>query len=149
MSADQAGVKMVVVVQCDQVVHEVCPGFMCEHAFTKRSDAFQEYPPENVRYMAISCGGCPGRAVWRKLVNIRNNLKKREQSGTEGVTVHLSTCICRASVHGPRCPHLDYLKAQIERARFAYVEGSRFSKLAEKHRAEGRYGSDAGGVTAE
>ncbi len=139
MSADKAAKKMVVVIQCDQAVRENCPGYLCSWAFDTRIDAFKDYPKEGVRYMATTCGGCTGRAVWRKLVNVRNNLKKRDQLTPDAVMVHLSTCITRSSVHGPRCPHIDYIKGQIERAGFDYVEDSRISQLAEKHRAEGRY----------
>lgn len=131
----------VVVVQCAQAVDAACSGFMCEHAFNRRADAFAAYSTQGVRYNAMSCGGCPGRPVLRKLVNLRHNLMKREKTGAEKAVVHLSSCIVRASHHGPPCPHLDYIKAQVARAGFDLVEGSRTSRLAEKRRAEGMYGS--------
>ena len=130
----------VVVVQCNQAVGQACAGFLCEHAFTARKDAFARYPAERkMRYNAISCGGCPGNAVLRKLINLKKNLLKREELKSDIAVVHLSTCITRSNHHGPRCPHIDYIKGQVARAGFDCVEDTRISPLAEKHRAEGRY----------
>ncbi|MDR1536386.1 MAG: CGGC domain-containing protein, partial [Planctomycetota bacterium] len=57
----------------------------------------------------------------------------------ESVVVHLSTCIVRPSHHGPRCPHLEYLREQVARAGLAMVEGTRISRLAESRRSGGEY----------
>lgn len=136
----------VVVVQCDRTVNQTCSGFQCEWAFSTRRDAFARYPADTaekpIRYLPISCGGCPGRAVTRKLINIKKGLKKREQRGAETLAVHLSTCITRSSCHGPRCPHIDAIKQQITLAGFPaseIIEDSRISPIAEKRRAEGMY----------
>lgn len=140
MEGNDAQKSYIVVVQCDQAVHQVCPGFLCEHAFTARTGGFARYPVEaKLRYMAISCGGCPGTAVLRKLINLKRNLKKRENLDSGIAVVHLSTCITRSNHHGPRCPHIDYIKGQVERAGFDCVEDSRISPLAEKRREEGLY----------
>ncbi len=134
------GKNYVVVVQCDQVVHEVCPGFLCEHAFSSRLDAFSRYPGDRaMRYAAFSCGGCPGRAVLRKLMNLKRNLMKREKTSSDAVVVHLSSCITRTNHHGPRCPHIDYIKTQIGEAGFEWVEDSKLSATAEQRRQEGLY----------
>ncbi len=132
----------IVVVQCDARVREVCAGFQCEWAFATRRDAFAGLPAEGVRYLPMSCGGGPGRALTRKLVNLRKGLKKRENREGEDVRVHLATCITRSSHHGPKCPHIDALKRQIELAGFPWIEDSRISPLAEKRRAEGLYGEN-------
>ncbi len=140
MDIDVTKKGYVVVVQCDQVVHEVCPGFLCEHAFNGRMDAFARYPTEQkLRYISISCGGCPGRAVLRKLQNLKDNFKKREQLSPDFGVVHLSSCTTRHNHHGPRCPHIDYIKEQVARASFDCIEDSRISKLSEKRRQEGIY----------
>lgn len=142
VNMDTAEKGYVVVVQCDQVVHQVCPGFLCEHAFNARKDGFARYPAEQkLRYAAISCGGCTGRAVLRKLMNLKNNLKKREQIDPSTIIVHLSTCITRASHHGPRCPHIDYIKGQVARAGLDCLEDTRISPNSEKARQAGRYPS--------
>lgn len=144
MSGEEASPKgeksYVIVVQCDQNVHEVCSGFQCEYAFNARKDAFDRYPADRpMRYISMSCGGCPGRGTLRKLINFKKNLKKRENTSHDVAVVHLSTCITRNSHHGPRCPHIDYIKTQVERAGFDCVEDSRISPAAEKRRAEGMY----------
>lgn len=129
-----------VVIQCDQSVHQVCPGFLCEHAFNARTGGFARYPvDQDMRYISISCGGCPGTTVLRKLTNLIRNLKKREQTDTDAVVVHLASCISRSNHHGPRCPHIDYIKGQVARARLDCVEDSRISQLAEKRREQGMY----------
>lgn len=132
--------RYVVVVQCDQVVRHVCSGFQCEHAFNARTDAFSRYPADaKVRFITMSCGGCPGRAAHRKLINLRKNMKKREDLDKDVVMVHLSSCITRSNHHGPRCPHVDYIKEAITRAGLEYVEDSRLSPTSEKRRAQGMY----------
>lgn len=130
----------VVVVQCDEVVHQVCSGFQCEHAFNARTGGFEPYPADRpMRYISISCGGCPGRATLRKLENLKHNLKRREQTTPASVVVHLSSCITRTNHHGPRCPHIEYIIGQIKRAGLDYVEDSRLSPTAEKRRQAGIY----------
>ncbi len=134
----------VVVIQCDRAMNQVCAGFQCEWAFSARRDAFARYPantPEkSVRYLSMSCGGCPGRAVTRKLVNVAKGLKKREGRGSESVAVHLASCVTRSNHHGPRCPHIDAIKRQAALAGFPdVIEDSRISPMAEQRRAEGAY----------
>lgn len=140
--------RYVVVVQCDQVVHEVCSGFQCEYAFNERRDAFSVYPADRpMRFLSLSCGGCPGRATLRKLKNFLHNLKRRQNREAGEVVVHLSSCITRSNHHAPRCPHVDYIKAQVERAGLDWVEDSRISPTAAKRRAQGMYqecGGDGG-----
>lgn len=141
MGEENARLEYVVVVQCARVTHEVCPGFLCEHAFYQRKDAFADYPGDRrLHYLAFSCGGCPGTGTLRKLINVEKNLKKRENLTRDNAVVHLSTCITRSNHHGPRCPHIDCIKGQVERAGFVCREDSRVSPLAEKRRGEGMYG---------
>ncbi len=131
----------VVAVQCRQVVGDTCAGFLCEHAFNARKDGFAAYPPDRkIRFLSIDCGGCPGRSTLRKLVNLKHNLKKRESVLPDRVVVHLSSCITRTNHHGPRCPHIDYIKNQVREAGFGEcVEDTRISATAEKRRAQGQY----------
>lgn len=140
MEEQGGGKSYVVVVQCDQTVRHVCPGFLCEHAFTARTGGFTRYPADaKMRYASISCGGCPGTAVLRKLMNLKHNLKKREKTDSDAVVVHLSSCITRSNHHGPRCPHIDYIKGQVSRAGLDCVEDSRISPKAEERRQQGMY----------
>ncbi|MDR1612468.1 MAG: CGGC domain-containing protein [Planctomycetota bacterium] len=140
MDSGDSEKSYIVVVQCDHAISQVCSGFQCEHAFTARTGGFAGYPATgNIRYLSMSCGGCPGRATLRKLINLKKGLKKREQTDSGMVRVHLSTCITHSNHHGPRCPHVDYIKGQIERAGLDCVEGSRIAPAAEKRRSEGQY----------
>ncbi|MCC8190423.1 MAG: CGGC domain-containing protein [Planctomycetes bacterium] len=141
MDEDLSSIRYIVVVQCHAVTRHTCPGFLCEHAFTARTGGFTRYPRDlPLRYLALSCGGCPGQPVLRKLLNLKRNLQKRENLPVECAVVHLSTCITRSNHHGPRCPHADGLHRQVVEAGFQCVEDSRISDLAEKRRREGRYG---------
>ncbi|MDR3210634.1 MAG: CGGC domain-containing protein [Planctomycetota bacterium] len=138
--ASPEGPELLVVVQCHSVTQAVCPGFLCEHAFQLREGGFAIYPKEKPRrYLAISCGGCPGRSVLRKLKNLLRNLAKREKLEASAVVVHLSTCITRESHHGPRCPHIGYIQRQVAEAGLPCREDSRVSTLSEAKRREGRY----------
>ena len=130
----------VVVVQC-HIVKERCSGYLCEEAFSKRTGAFSEYPADGqIRFLSLTCGGCCGRAVHRKLANLIKQIGKRDGIEKDRIGVHLSSCICFDSYHGPECPHKDYLKVMIsEKLGVDMVEGSRISKLTEKRRKEGKY----------
>lgn len=140
MEKDLSKKEYLVVVQCAQTVDQVCPGYICEYNFNIRGGGFSRYPAEqNLRYNSISCGGCPGRSVARKLYQFLKKYKAKEKGTEEKVIVHLSSCITRNNHHGPRCPHIDYIKSQIARTGLEYVEDSYISKLADKNRAEGRY----------
>lgn len=132
--------KYVVALQCDQAVHQNCAGALCERAFHNREDGFSIYPKEQIlRYNAISCGGCPGRTTLRKLMNLKKNLLKRDGIQPEEIVVHISTCACLNSHHGPKCPHLDYLKTQVAGAGLDCREITRISQMASRRRAEGIY----------
>ena len=130
----------VVVVQC-HIVKERCSGYLCEDAFSKRTGAFEGYPVDRqIRFLSLTCGGCCGRAVHRKLANLIKQIGKRDHIEKHKIGVHLSSCISFDSYHGPQCPHKDYLKTMIcEKLGLDMVEGSRISELAEKRRKEGRY----------
>lgn len=140
MEKDLSKKEYLIVVQCEQTVGQVCPGFICEHNFTIRGGGFSRYPADQkLRYNSISCGGCPGRPVMRKLQSFKTKFKAKEQGTPDKVIVHLASCITRNNHHGPECPHKDYIKSQILRAGFEYVEDSYVSKLAQQRRDEGVY----------
>ena len=129
----------VVVVQC-QIVKERCSGYYCEKAFHERTGGFADYPKDKAyRYLNLTCGGCCGRALHRKLVNLKNQLKKREGIDKDRIVVQLSTCITKDNYHGPPCPTLDYLRALIARVGIDVRDDTNISSLAEKRRQEGTY----------
>ncbi|HEY3285097.1 MAG TPA: CGGC domain-containing protein [Armatimonadota bacterium] len=129
----------IVIVQCD-IVKERCSGYFCEKAFHERAEGFAPYPAEKpYRTLYMTCGGCCGRALHRKLMNLTTNLKRREGIPADRVVVQLSTCITRSSYHGPACPHLDYLKTLVERVGLDLAEDTHLSPKAVARREQGIY----------
>ena len=132
--------KFVVVVQC-HIVKERCSGYLCGFAFEERTGGFADYPKEKkIKYLSITCGGCCGRAVHRKLSNFIKQARAKEKIEKKDIVVHLSSCIAKDNYHGPICPHLDYLKNIIcEKLGLEIIEGTKISKSSEKLRKEGKY----------
>jgi predicted metal-binding protein len=131
----------VVVVQCD-IVMERCSGYFCEKAFHERNGGFVAYSgsQQELRSLYLTCGGCCGRAVLRKLSDLIRTIKKKEGIAKDRIVVHLASCITKDNFHGLPCPHIDYLKTLIQdKLGLALREDSHISELAEKRRQEGIY----------
>lgn len=72
--------EYVVVLQCDSVKQR-CPGYFCEKAYHERTGGFAAYPKDKAyRVLYMTCSGCCGRAVHRKLTLLKRRLKKRKAS---------------------------------------------------------------------
>ena len=131
--------KYVVVVQC-HIVKERCSGYICEKTFHDKQDAFSDYDKSNTRFLSLTCGGCCGRAVHRKLSDLIKMIKRKEGASKEKIIVHLSSCIVYDNYHGPQCPNIEYLKNIItEKLELKLIEGSYISKAAQKKREAGVY----------
>lgn len=129
----------VVIVQC-HIVKERCSGYNCERAFHERMGGFAAYPKDKTyRMLNMTCGGCCGRAVHRKLSHLTRSIKKKENIGKERIVVQLSSCITKDNFHAPPCPHLDYLKALIAKLGLDVREDTIISEKSEKRRKEGLY----------
>lgn len=129
----------VVVVQCD-LVKERCPGYQCEKAFNERSGGFADYPKDKTyRSLYLSCGGCCGRALHRKLSSLVRTIKKKEGIERDRIVVQLSSCITRDNFHGPPCPHLDYLKELLGKLGLDWLEDTSISMKSEEKRRAGVY----------
>lgn len=132
----------IIIVQC-HIVKERCSGYFCEKSFFERSDCFSGYSSQPIRMLNMTCGGCCGRAIHRKLSDFLNSIQKKENISKDNVVVHLSSCIVKDNFHGPKCPHLDYIRDLIAgRHGLDIVEGTRISKLSEGRRAQGIYRKD-------
>lgn len=131
-------VKYIIMLQC-HIVKERCSGFLCEDAFRKREGGFADYSADaDIRYVNMTCGGCCGRAALRKLSDFMGLLKEHSDITPDEVMLHFSSCICKESFHGPKCPHYDYLKELVERRGLQWREGTRIEPSAEARRdAEG------------
>ena len=127
----------IVVVQC-HLVKQRCSGYFCEKAFHERTGGFSGYSPDKAyRTLYLTCGGCCGRAVHRKLNNLVSKIKVKEGIEKDRIVVQLSSCIVNNSYHGPACPHLDYLKELISKLKLDICETTSISKKAEKRRQAG------------
>lgn len=128
-----------IIVQC-HIVQERCSGFHCEKAFYDRTGGFADYPKEKIyRTLSLTCGGCCGRALHRKLANLIRQAKKRDGIDKSKMLVQLSSCITKDNHHAPPCPHLDYLKSLIGKLGLDIAEDTWIGKTAEKRRQNGIY----------
>ena len=128
-----------IIVQC-HIVMERCSGYFCEKAFHERTGGFAGYPADRIyRTIYLTCGGCCGRAVHRKLGHLVRLLKKRENIDRSAVVVHLASCITKDNYHGPRCPHYDYLKDLIGRLGLDIRDDTSISVKSEAKREAGIY----------
>ena len=136
---DLANKEYVVIVQCD-IVKERCPGYLCEKAFNERTGGFSEYHKDKqYRVINVTCGGCCGRALHRKLTLLKRTIQKKEGIEKDKIIVQLSTCITRDNYHAPPCPHLDYIKSLIDKIGIDYLEDTEISKTSEDRRQSGTY----------
>ena len=132
----------VVIVQC-HIVKERCPGYLCEKAFNERAGGFVDYPKDRkYRIIYMTCGGCCGRAVHRKLTNLVRTASRKEGIEKDRFVVQLSSCITKDNFHGPPCPHVDYIKNLIGRIGLDIRDGTVISPLSEKRRAGGKWSPD-------
>jgi len=130
-----------VVVQCD-IVKERCPGYLCEKAFHERTGAYADLPVERaLRRINLTCGGCCGKALHRKLTNLARTMKKKEGFDKSRILVQFASCITKDNFHSPPCPHLSYLKVLVERAGLDLLEDTVICDRSEERRQEGLYQS--------
>ena len=131
----------VVIVQC-HIVKQRCSGYFCEKAFHERTGGFAGWPADrDPRMIFMTCGGCCGRALHRKLANLAKMIAARESITKDRILVQLSSCITKDNYHGPPCPHLDYLKTLLGKLNIEFAEDTTISAKAEQRRADGKYRS--------
>jgi predicted metal-binding protein len=129
----------IVIVQC-HIVKQRCSGYFCEKAFHDRVGGFAAYSGARAyRTLYMSCGGCCGLAVHRKLNDLARQIKKNEDMDKDRIAVQLASCVTRDNYHGPPCPHLDYIKTLISRLGLDVHEDTRLSELSQRRRKEGLY----------
>ena len=129
----------IVIVQC-HIVKERCSGYNCERAFNERIGGFAAYPGEKAyRMLSMTCGGCCGRAVHRKLSNLIRKINKAEGISKDRIIVQLSSCITKDNFHSTPCPHLDYLKSLIAKLGLDVRDDTYIYEKSEKRRKEGLY----------
>jgi len=131
----------IVVVQC-HIVKQRCSGYFCEYSLQQREGGFSRYAKgKTLRALYLTCGGCCGRALHRKLAHLLRKIKENEGIDNERIVVRLSSCITNDNYHGPPCPHLDYLHSLIRKLGLDAVEGTRIDRTAQQRRDTGVYTS--------
>ena len=129
----------IVIVQC-HILKERCSGYNCERAFNGRTGGFAAYPQDKTyRMLSMTCGGCCGRAVHRKLSNLIRQINKAEAVTKDRIVVQLSSCITKDNFHSSPCPHLDYLKSLIAKLGLDVRDDTYINEKSEKRRKEGLY----------
>jgi len=87
--------KRIAIVRCDRT-QESCPGTSCLTSFSGRLHTFKDYD-ENVELVGFfSCGGCPGRRIFRLIRNLK------EEGGVD--IIHVASCILKETPF-PKCLH--------------------------------------------
>ena len=131
--------QYIAIVQC-HLVKQRCSGYFCEKAFHERTGGFTSYSTSKAyRTLYLTCGGCCGRSLHRKLSNLVQKIKAKEKIEKDKIVVQLSSCITKDNYHGPSCPHVDYLKELIGKLELDVCEDTSISKKAEERRQTGIY----------
>ena len=129
----------VVIVQC-HIVKERCSGYNCENAFHERTGGFAAYPADKShRMLNLTCGGCCGRAVQRKLSNLVRRIRKNEGIGKDKIVVQLASCLTKDNFHSSPCPHLEYIRVLIAKLGLDVCDDTYVDEKSEKRRKEGVY----------
>jgi len=70
----------IAIVQC-ALVKQRCSGYLCEKAFHERTEGFAAYSPDKAyRTLYLTCGGCCGRPLHRKLSNLIHKIRRGRES---------------------------------------------------------------------
>lgn len=129
----------IAVVQC-HLVKQRCSGYFCEKAFHERTGGFAAYPADAAyRTLHLTCGGCSGRALHRKLSHLVHKLQMRENVTKDRIVVQLSSCITKDNYHGPPCPHLEYLHQLIAKLGLDVRHDTAISQKAQQRREADQY----------
>ena len=104
----------IAIVRCDRT-QESCPGTSCLTSFQERKHTFQDYGPNTRLVGFFSCGGCPGRRIFRLLRTLKEetNIKR----------IHIASCILKEEPF-PKCLHKKDIINSIKKLGFEVVLGS-------------------------
>lgn len=134
-------IKLLVIIQCD-IVLQRCPGYFCDRSYVNKNGGFKDLNiDQSTRKLSISCGGCCGRAIHRKLQLLASKAKKFDEIEKHNIHVKLASCISKDNYHGPPCPHLEYIKKLIDKTGLKYSMDTNISQKAETLRENGIYES--------
>ncbi|MHC1590838.1 MAG: CGGC domain-containing protein [Candidatus Helarchaeales archaeon] len=104
----------IAIVRCERT-QESCPGTSCLTSFQERKFTFERYG-ENAELVGFfSCGGCPGRRIFRLIRAIK------EESGLD--VIHVASCILKEEPF-PKCHHKKDIIESIKKMGIDVVLGS-------------------------
>lgn len=89
------GIKRVAIVRCDRT-QESCPGTSCLTSFMEKKHTFKKYDNDSILVGFFSCGGCPGRRIFRLIKNLK------EEIGVD--VIHMASCVLKETPF-PKCLH--------------------------------------------
>ncbi|MHA1359222.1 MAG: CGGC domain-containing protein [Candidatus Helarchaeota archaeon] len=104
----------IAILRCERT-QESCPGTSCLISFQDRKYTFKDYGPNTRLVGFFSCGGCPGRRIFRLLQTLKaeTNIKK----------IHIASCILK-EIPFPKCTHKKDIIKSIKQLGFEVVLGS-------------------------
>ncbi len=106
--------KRVAIVRCERT-EESCPGTSCLTSFAGRKHSFKDYD-ENAELVGFfSCGGCPGRRIFRLVRSLK------EEGGVD--VIHVASCILKETPF-PKCTHKGDIINSIKNMGIDVVLGS-------------------------
>jgi predicted metal-binding protein len=106
--------KRIAIVRCERT-QESCPGTSCITSFTDKAHTFKEYGEQDKLVGFFSCGGCPGRRIFRLVRNLK------EEGGVD--VIHIASCILKETPF-PKCLHKGDIINSIKKMGVDVVLGS-------------------------
>ena len=107
-------IRKVAIVRCERT-QESCPGTSCLTSFSDRKHTFENYDEQAKLVGFFSCGGCPGRRVFRLIRNLK------EEIGVD--VIHIASCILKETPF-PKCLHKKDIISSIKNMGVEVVLGS-------------------------
>ena len=104
----------IAIVRCERT-QESCPGTSCLTSFQERKHTFQDYGPNTRLVGFFSCGGCPGRRIFRLLKNLKEETNVKR--------IHVASCILKEEPF-PKCLHKKDIINSIKKLGFEVILGS-------------------------
>jgi len=122
--------KKIAIVRCERT-QESCPGTSCLSSFQERKYTFKEYDENAMLVGFFSCGGCPGRRIFRLIRSIK------EETGLD--VVHVASCILKEEPF-PKCLHKKDIIESMKKMGIEVILGSddkwEIEKRIKKERGE-------------
>jgi predicted metal-binding protein len=112
---DKSQIKCVAVIQCDHALDRKNSALYALE-FLRRENVFQDYP-DDVIFVASSCGGCPGKSLPGLARQLERLTRSVEDMSGDRIVVHLA-----AHKQEHSCAHREYIKQLILHQGLSCVE---------------------------